>query len=198
MTGLPAGAPRTFYGPTAGTVAVRTSPEGSGYRLVLVDGGPDVLVRDGEGRLSVYEVNQLIFMRGTGCGEEACRPVVRELGPDTTGTGGNTYTLMASPGNAAGGAGDEIVGLDRDGVLWPHQGEKQKLLPRTKAGGGWQKYTPIISAGPSSYGGSAVGVHAFGPTGSAHYSSADSTSRPFAPAYTLPLRTDATRFRTLF
>ncbi|MFH8259521.1 hypothetical protein [Streptomyces roseolus] len=50
---------------------------------------------------------------------------------------------MASPGNLAGGAADDIVGRDRDGVLWLHQSEKQKLLPRTRVGGGWQVYNKI-------------------------------------------------------
>ncbi|MFD0429470.1 FG-GAP repeat domain-containing protein [Streptomyces zhihengii] len=68
-----------------------------------------------------------------------------ELAPTTLGTGWNTYTLMAAPGDLGGSAADDVVGRDRDGVLWLHRGEGQTLLPRTKVGGGWQVYNKITA-----------------------------------------------------
>ncbi|MFF8410995.1 hypothetical protein [Streptomyces omiyaensis] len=106
------------------------------------NGVADVLVRDSGGKLSAYELSQLEALDSE-CWEEGCRPPLRATTPTTLGTGWNTYTLMASPGNAAGGADDDIVGRDRGGVLWLHRSEKGKLLPRTKVGGGWQVYDRI-------------------------------------------------------
>ncbi|MFJ8132893.1 hypothetical protein [Streptomyces hydrogenans] len=92
------------------------------------NGVADVLVRDPEGTLKAYDTNQLQRVY-----EEWNRP----LEPTVLGTGWNTYTLMASPSERT------IVGRDRDGVLWIHKGDGQKLLPRTKVGGGWQVYNKI-------------------------------------------------------
>ncbi|MCM1943764.1 hypothetical protein NC315_00095 [Streptomyces sp. G2] len=89
------------------------------------NGFPDLLVRDSGGRLSAYETKQT-----RQAGTEPLTPTVLH-------TGWNTYTLVASPSDRT------IVGRDRDGVLWMHQGEGQKLLPRTKVGGGWQVYNKI-------------------------------------------------------
>ncbi|MFF9341498.1 MULTISPECIES: hypothetical protein [unclassified Streptomyces] len=92
------------------------------------NGVADVLVRDAEGTLKAYDTNQLQRIY-----EEWNRP----LEPTVLGTGWNTYTLMASPSERT------VVGRDRDGVLWIHKGQGQKLLPRTKVGGGWQIYNKI-------------------------------------------------------
>ncbi|MEV4332847.1 hypothetical protein AB0K02_20275 [Streptomyces sp. NPDC049597] len=263
------------------------------------DGGADALVRDSSGNLSAYGIGQLTAMKEVECYDAGCSPTVTKPDPERLGTGWNTYTLMTSPGNVAGGVADDIVGRDRDGVLWLHQSEKQKLLPRTKIGagwqvynkitggsdlnadgrgdllatdtsgvlwfyastgdaakpfkprvrigggwqvynlltapgniagatggdllardkdgvlwlylgkgdgtftarrqigGGWQKYTHIIPAGMNySYG--VADLYAIGPAGSATYTGTNSTTRPFAPAYTLPLRTDSTTYKTFF
>ncbi|MFI2370071.1 hypothetical protein [Streptomyces sp. NPDC018833] len=96
------------------------------------NGSPDVLVRDSAGGLSAYDSKQLRNMHAS------MQPT-----PTVLGTGWNTYTLMAAPGDLGGSAADDVVGRDRDGVLWLHQGERQKLLPRTKIGGGWQVYNKI-------------------------------------------------------
>ncbi|MEV6203912.1 hypothetical protein AB0M64_28650 [Streptomyces sp. NPDC051771] len=264
------------------------------------NGGADALVRDSAGNLSAYGMRQIVGMKDRECYEEGCPPVVHKPDAERLGTGGwNAYTLMASPGNVAGGAADDIVGRDRDGVLWLHQSEKQKLLPRTKVGGGWQvynkitggsdlngdrrgdllatdtagvlwfyastgdakapfkprkrvgggwqvynlltapgniagahggdllardrdgvlwlylgkgdgtftarrkigggwqKYTHIIPAGVG-YEAHLSDIYAIGPSGSAEYSSLDSTTRPFEAADVLPLRTDSTTYRTFF
>ncbi|MFJ6420670.1 hypothetical protein [Streptomyces hydrogenans] len=257
------------------------------------NGGADVLVRDSAGNVSAYDVSQLLAMKDHDCHEEGCPPLpVTDPEGDVLGTGWNTYTLMAAPSDRT------VVGRDRDGVLWIHRGEKQKLLPRTKVGGGWQvyhqitggsdlngdgrgdllardasgvlwfyastgdtkapfkprkqigggwqtynlltapgnvagatggdllardasgvlwlylgkgdgtftarrqigggwqKYTHVIPAGTDGKG--IAGLYAVGPSGSALYSGTGSTTRPFAPADTLPLRGDSTLFKTFF
>ncbi|MEU6983688.1 hypothetical protein ABZ946_09685 [Streptomyces sp. NPDC046324] len=96
------------------------------------NGFDDILVRDSAGKLSAYEGKQLSYKWS-----------LRELDSTVLGTGWNTYTLMAAPGDLGGTKADDVVGRDRDGVLWLHRGEAQKLLPRTKIGGGWQIYNKI-------------------------------------------------------
>ncbi|MFH9742049.1 hypothetical protein ACH4MA_30710 [Streptomyces roseolus] len=92
------------------------------------NGVADVLVRDPDGTLKAFDTNQL-----HGIPEYGNQP----LEPTVLHTGWNTYTLMASPSERT------IVGRDRDGVLWVHKGDGQKLLPRTRVGGGWQVYNKI-------------------------------------------------------
>ncbi|MEU9855674.1 hypothetical protein [Streptomyces sp. NPDC047974] len=141
MTAAPTGFP--YFGPgvhRTGTLTVAVPPQPRDFND---NSGSDALVRDSAGNLSAYGIGQLVSMKGVECSDSICTPRVTEPDPERLGTGWNTYTLMASPGNLAGGAADDIVGRDRDGVLWLHQSEKQKLLPRTKVGGGWQVYNKI-------------------------------------------------------
>ncbi|MFF9341503.1 hypothetical protein ACF1CG_17400 [Streptomyces sp. NPDC014773] len=103
------------------------------------NGGADALVRDSAGNVSAYDISQLLAMKDHDCHEEGCPPLpVTDPEGDVLGTGWNTYTLMAAPSDRT------VVGRDRDGVLWTHRSEKQKLLPRTKVGGGWQVYNKIV------------------------------------------------------
>ncbi|MFD6348308.1 hypothetical protein ACFWF9_26815 [Streptomyces roseolus] len=281
------------FGPTfvrTGTLTVARPKEPRDFND---NGGGDALVRDSSGNLSAYGIQQLMYMKDIECYDN-CAPRVAKPDPERLGTGGwNTYTLMTSPGNAAGGAADDIVGRDRDGVLWLHQSEKQKLLPRTKVGGGWQVYNKIVGGSdlngdgrgdllatdtsgvlwlytstgsatrpfgtrkrigggwqaydllvaPGNVAGASGGdllardrdgvlwmylgkgdgtftarrkvgggwqkythiipagwgaLYAIGPSGSAYYWTTDSTTKPFEPAYTLPLRTDSTTYKTFF
>ncbi|MFI1105917.1 hypothetical protein [Streptomyces melanogenes] len=291
--------PRSGVGPSAVKTGTTTVNRGTAPRDFNDNAHADALVRDSSGNLSAYDLSQLRAMGNSpDCHDEGCPPVVRDPKPDVLGTGWNTYTLMASPGNVAGSVADDVVGRDRDGVLWLHQSDHQKLLPRTKIGGGWnvytqitggsdlngdgrgdllatdkagvlwfyastgnaaapfktrqkigggwgvynlltapgniagasggdllardkdgvlwlylgkgdgtftarrkigggwQKYTHIIPAGRNGKG--VADIYAIGASGSAFYSGRDSTTRPFEPAYALPLRSDSTRFRTFF
>lgn len=291
--------PASGVGPAAVKTGTTTVDRGTAPRDFNDNARADALVRDSSGNLSAYDLTQLRAMgNSSDCHEEGCPPVVRDPKPDVLGTGWNTYTLMASPGNVAGSASDDVVGRDGDGVLWLHQSDHQKLLPRTKVGGGWniytqitggsdlngdgrgdllatdkdgvlwfyastgnaaapftarqkigggwgvynlltapgniagasggdllardkdgvlwlylgkgdgtftarrqvgggwQKYTHIIPAGKNSKG--VADLYAIGPAGSALYSGRDDTTRPFEPAYSLPLRSDSTRFTTFF
>jgi hypothetical protein len=140
MTALPA----SGVGPAAVKTGTTTVDRGTSPRDFNDNAHADALVRDSTGNLSAYDLSQLRAMGNSeDCHEEGCPPVVRDPSPDVLGTGWNTYTLMTSPGNAAGTAAHDVVGRDRDGVLWLHQSSKQKLLPRTKIGGGWQVYNKI-------------------------------------------------------
>ncbi|TXS55616.1 hypothetical protein [Streptomyces sp. t39] len=112
-----------------GTLTVNRPPVGRDHDA---NGSPDVLVRDGDGGLWAYDSKQLRHKQDPAA-----------LTPTVLGTGWNTYTLMAAPGDLGGSAADDIVARDRDGVLWLHQGDQQKLLPRTRVGGGWQIYNKI-------------------------------------------------------
>ncbi|MFF9505005.1 hypothetical protein [Streptomyces sp. NPDC014656] len=136
---------REPFGPSVvrtGTLTMARPPQPRDFND---NGGADALVRDGSGRLLAYEMSELTGMRtDLECYETDCQPLTKPT-PELLGTGGwNTYTLMATPGNLAGGAADDLVGRDRDGVLWLYQSEKQELLPRTKIGGGWQIYNKIV------------------------------------------------------
>ncbi|MFJ3103067.1 hypothetical protein [Streptomyces sp. NPDC086835] len=136
--------PGSGVGPAAVKTGTTTVDRGTAPRDFNDNAHADALVRDSSGNLSAYDLSQLRAMGNSpDCHEEGCPPVVRDPKPDVLGTGWNTYTLMASPGNAAGSASDDVVGRDRDGVLWLHRSDKQKLLPRTKVGGGWNIYNKI-------------------------------------------------------
>ncbi|WP_406346481.1 hypothetical protein [Streptomyces sp. NBC_00648] len=136
--------PASGVGPVAVKTGTTTVDRGAAPRDFNDNAHADALVRDSSGNLSAYDLSQLRAMgNSSDCHDEGCPPVVRDPKPDVLGTGWNTYTLMASPGNVAGSASDDVVGRDRDGVLWLHQSSQQKLLPRTKIGGGWNIYTQI-------------------------------------------------------
>ncbi|OAR22181.1 hypothetical protein A8W25_29460 [Streptomyces sp. ERV7] len=136
--------PASGVGPVAVKTGTTTVDRGTAARDFNNNAQADALVRDSSGNLSAYDLSQILAMgNSSDCHEEGCPPVVRDPKPDVLGTGWNTYTLMASPGNLAGSAADDVVGRDRDGVLWLHQGDQQKVLPRTKIGGGWNIYDQI-------------------------------------------------------
>ncbi|MER7954316.1 hypothetical protein [Streptomyces sp. NPDC096030] len=134
------------------------------------NGDPDVLVRDSAGKLSAYDVEQL----------RAKMPTA-ELTPTLLGTGWNTYTLMAAPGDLGGSAAPDVVGRDRDGVLWLHQGDRQKPLGRTEVGGGWQVYNTIL--GGSDLDGDGRGDLLATDTSGVLwlYASTGNAARPFSP-----------------
>ncbi|MGW2204310.1 hypothetical protein [Streptomyces sp. NPDC001774] len=129
--------PASGVGPAGVKTGTTTVDRGTAPRDFNDNAHADALVRDSSGNLSAYDISQLLAMGNSpDCHEEGCPPVVRDPKPDVLGTGWNTYTLMA--------ATDDVVGRDRDGVLWLHRSEKQKLLPRTKVGGGWQVYDKLV------------------------------------------------------
>ncbi|MFH8258201.1 hypothetical protein [Streptomyces roseolus] len=165
---------RSVFGTSVTRSGTLTVVRGAKPRDFTDNGVADVLVRDSEGKLSAYELSQLSALDAE-CWEEGCRPQLRATTPTTLGTGWNTYTLMASPSDRT------IVGRDRDGVLWLHKGEKQKLLPRTKVGGGWQVYNKIV--GGSDLNGDGRGDLLATDTSGVlwFYASTGDAARPFKP-----------------
>ncbi|MBZ4317905.1 VCBS repeat-containing protein [Streptomyces sp. SCA2-4] len=60
------------------------------------------------------------------------------------------YTDITGRGDLTGDGKTDIVGKDRNGVLWLHKGTgnaKKPFEARTKVGGGWNKYTKVFSNG---------------------------------------------------
>ncbi|MFE1272371.1 hypothetical protein [Streptomyces sp. NPDC058758] len=131
--------PNNGLGPDVVRTGTTTVQRGTVPRDFNDNAGPDALVRDSAGNLTAYEFDQVRAMSAEqDCWDDGCPPWVPDVQPTVLGTGWNTYTLMASPSDRT------VVGRDRDGVLWLHRNEKQKLLPRTKVGGGWQVYNKLV------------------------------------------------------
>ncbi|WP_055587269.1 FG-GAP repeat domain-containing protein [Peterkaempfera griseoplana] len=62
------------------------------------------------------------------------------------GRGWNGYTSIVMPGNLGGSASDDILGRDKSGALWLHQGNSNgHLSARIKvSSGGWNTYRAIF------------------------------------------------------
>ncbi|MFE9736707.1 FG-GAP repeat domain-containing protein [Streptomyces sp. NPDC006477] len=93
------------------------------------NGSPDLLVRDYEGDVSVYNPSSPL-------GAES--PSI-----EFHSRGWNVYDQLVAPGDIAGSAYGDIVSRDKTGVLWLHQGAGRALAPRVKVSGGWQIYNRI-------------------------------------------------------
>ncbi|MFH8625397.1 FG-GAP repeat domain-containing protein [Streptomyces vietnamensis] len=98
------------------------------------NGSPDLLSRDGAGRLRSYDIGQIDRER-----------TAQPLTPGDFGTGWDTYDRIAATGDIAGTTAGDVVTRDKAGVLWLHQGNGKGLAPRTKVGGGWQIYNKLTA-----------------------------------------------------
>ncbi|MFI9112396.1 FG-GAP repeat domain-containing protein [Streptomyces venezuelae] len=133
------------------------------------NGSPDLLARDGRGRLRSYDINHIE-------GSSTIRP----LNPVDLGTGWSGYDRITATGNIAGTTAPDLVGRDRTGVLWLHQGNGKGLAPRTRIGGGWQIYR-TITAGSDLNGDGRPDLLATDTTGSLWlYKATGDTNAPFA------------------
>ncbi|WP_318212371.1 VCBS repeat-containing protein [Streptomyces sp. SJL17-1] len=95
------------------------------------NGTPDLLVREDDGRLSLYNTSHPLGSWTMGK-------------PESLGTGGwNAYDRLLTPGDLGGAPYADVLGRDRTGVLWLHQGTGHALASRTKIGGGWQVYDKL-------------------------------------------------------
>nr|WP_051717337.1 FG-GAP-like repeat-containing protein [Streptomyces sp. NRRL F-5727] len=103
------------------------------------NGSPDLLVRDAQGRLALYEGRQYLASR-----RETDPP---SLPPTPLGTGWNAYDRITATGDLGGARHGDLLGRDTTGVLWLHQGNGKGLAPRVRIGGGWQVYDQL-AAGP--------------------------------------------------
>ncbi|WP_052499255.1 FG-GAP repeat domain-containing protein [Streptomyces vietnamensis] len=98
------------------------------------NGSPDVLSRDGAGRLRSYDLRQI----------EGSSPT-QKPDPVDLGTGWYAYDRITATGDIAGTTAGDVVTRDTTGVLWLHQGNGKGLGPRTKIGSGWQIYTKLTA-----------------------------------------------------
>ncbi|MFI1170139.1 FG-GAP repeat domain-containing protein [Streptomyces melanogenes] len=137
-----------IYSRSDAPVTAATAPftlQGSPLRL-----DHRLLATDGSGQLYAYE--------GTGRASDPLR--TRSL----IGGGWQTYTALTklapvtenliyrstTPTNAYAANPDDLVGRDRDGVLWFYQRDFHRAdlyAPRTRIGGGWNVYDQLTGAG---------------------------------------------------
>ena len=99
------------------------------------NGTPDLFVREPDGDLLRF---------GTQRSPAGDRVV--NGGADRVGPGWGIYDRVESVGNLAGTSVADVIGRDRSGVLWLHQGTglgAKPLAPRTRIGGGWQTYDKL-------------------------------------------------------
>ncbi|MBP2582311.1 hypothetical protein J3A78_002789 [Streptomyces sp. PvR006] len=96
-------------------------------------GSPDLLVREGSGRLASYDVRQL-----------ASAP---EAVPERTERGGgwSVYDRLLSAGNLDATPYADLLARDGQGVLWLYPGTGQSLAPRVRVGSGWGVYTTFAA-----------------------------------------------------
>ncbi|KQX45522.1 MULTISPECIES: VCBS repeat-containing protein [unclassified Streptomyces] len=100
---------------------------------------PDLLVKSPTGYLSAYETNDVLAYNGP----DAEVPMAESKWA-TTGWG--VYNHLVTPGNIGGAPQADVLGRDRNGVLWQHLGtgdRKKPFAPRTRVGTGWQAYRLI-------------------------------------------------------
>ena len=100
------------------------------------DGKPDVLVRDGDGRLLMY--------RGDGAGGWA------EGARQTVGSGWSGFTALLAPGDFSGDGKPDILARDSNGALFMYRGDGDGgWLTGTaeKIGSGWGPFTSILGGG---------------------------------------------------
>jgi hypothetical protein len=64
------------------------------------------------------------------------------------GKGWNIYSTVLSPGDLGGAPEADLIGLDRDGVLWGYLAYPDgTLTSRLRIGGGWGQYTQLAGQG---------------------------------------------------
>ncbi|MFC9590624.1 FG-GAP repeat domain-containing protein [Streptomyces sp. NPDC056944] len=99
------------------------------------NGSPDVLVRERNGYLSLYDARQI---RDLGSFEWARETLI--------GPGWNTYDRITTTGNLGGSRNDDLVARDKTGVLWFFEGKADFKAPfgaRVRVGSGWQVYDKL-------------------------------------------------------
>ncbi|MFE0649272.1 FG-GAP repeat domain-containing protein [Streptomyces sp. NPDC059534] len=96
------------------------------------DGSPDLLIPDRSGPLGLFNLSQFIGKRALGA-------------PEHLNTGHNDADRFLAAGNLGGTPHDDVLSLDRTGVLWLHESTGHALAPRTRIGGGWQIYDKLTA-----------------------------------------------------
>ncbi|MFC8176884.1 FG-GAP repeat domain-containing protein [Streptomyces sp. NPDC057325] len=96
-------------------------------------GSPDLLVRDGSGRLASYDVRQFITAPG-GTWERTER-----------GGGWQIYDRLLAAGNLDATAHSDALARDKTGVLWLYSNTGHSFAKRTAVGGGWNAYDKLAA-----------------------------------------------------
>ncbi|MFI0926392.1 FG-GAP repeat domain-containing protein [Streptomyces sp. NPDC021012] len=126
--------PLNGIGPTAkatGSFTVTRTPKPHDFDD---NGAPDVLLRDGAGRLWRADTSYGTRLQAD--------PHAR------IGTGWQIYDRIEATGDLAGSTVGDLVARDTAGVLWLYQGDgRGGLGTRTKIGGGWQVYNELAGGG---------------------------------------------------
>ncbi|MFE4657258.1 FG-GAP repeat domain-containing protein [Streptomyces hydrogenans] len=127
--------PLNGIGPTLKASGSFTATRKTGAHDFDSDGSPDILARDGSGRLWLQDVHHHPGWTDTTQNPESL-----------IGGGWQAYDRIEATGNIAGAAAPEIIARDRSGVLWLYQGTgngKAPFTTRTRIGSGWQAYTHL-------------------------------------------------------
>ncbi|MFI8371015.1 FG-GAP repeat domain-containing protein [Streptomyces sp. NPDC085466] len=96
-------------------------------------GSPDLLFRDGMGRLASYDVRQ--FMDDPRYDWERTE----------RGGGWQIYDRLLSAGNLDATPYADVLARDKAGVLWLYSGTGHSLATRTSVGGGWGVYDKLAA-----------------------------------------------------
>ncbi|MER7946388.1 VCBS repeat-containing protein [Streptomyces sp. NPDC096079] len=132
------------------------------------NGSPDLLARYSSGQLVLFNTPQPLGAWSVGASEPL-------------GTGWNTYDRLLSPGDVGGTPDSDVIGRDRTGALWLHQGTGRGLASRTKIGVGWQIYDKV-AAGSDLTGDGRPDLVATDTTGALWlYKGTGDTTAPYAP-----------------
>ncbi|MFF3920744.1 FG-GAP repeat domain-containing protein, partial [Streptomyces sp. NPDC001852] len=100
---------------------------------VTGDGHPDLLARDRNGVLWLYQ--------GTGNAASAFKPRVR------ISSGWNAYTTLIGAGDLTGDGHPDLLARDTSGVLWLYPGSGNAAAPfkpRIRIGSGWNTYSTLV------------------------------------------------------
>ncbi|MGW0117554.1 hypothetical protein [Streptomyces sp. NPDC003327] len=179
-----------------GTFASRINI-GAGWQIYnKIAGGNDL---DGDNRADLVATDAagyLFFYKGTGLYSKPFEPRLR------VSSGWNGYNQITAVGNIANlpvtdlNAGD-LVGRDKDGVLWLHRGQGGGGFDsRIRLGGGWQAFSQLVGAGDVT-GDGRPDLVAYGAGGTYVYRSTGSSTTPFLRVTTSLYVGEGTKFTSL-
>jgi hypothetical protein len=128
---------------SGGWVTGSAEPVGSGWggftALLLLrdwegDGKPDILARDGDGRLLLY--------RGNGRGGFVTGRA------EQVGAGWGGFTALLAPGDWSGDGRPDLLARQADGALIMYRGDGLGgFAGRAQVGSGWQGFTALLAGG---------------------------------------------------
>ncbi|MBH1938485.1 VCBS repeat-containing protein [Streptomyces sp. AV19] len=165
-----------LYQGTAGR-ASRVASGWGGYNTFFTPGdlggssGSDLVVRDKKGVLWLYQ------------GSNKSRDYASLSPRKRIGGGWGAYTAITGRGDLTGDHKADIVARDKKGALWLYKGTGNAGKPfadRSRIGGGWNKYTKLVSTGDVNRDGHADLLAVDGRGALWLYKGTGKASRPFA------------------